>query len=191
MLNLYVTVKHSGFNINFIFFAKNIILIFFFNHFLVSAQTDSLKYPTGLRKLSDEEIEWQKKNLINTVKVFPNEVAVRRMQNSFRKKSGTDKTYFSQENIRQIGEEIVGYPGDSLVYSAVAKGTSQTDYLIPNVVDNTELPFFPGIGYQIGGSCEEFSQVYYTLTHCTGLLRNWSSVEKIFSPGWLYNHILY
>jgi hypothetical protein len=150
-----------------------------------------LKYPTGLREPTKEEIEWQKKNLINTVKVFPNEIALRRVQNSSGEVTRAEKTYFPSVNLKPVGEEMVGYTGeDSLASSAVAKGLEQSDYLLPSVVDNTELPFFPGIGNQGSlGSCDEFSKVYYTLTHVTGLLRNWSSVEKIFSPAWLYNHI--
>jgi hypothetical protein len=185
--------KHSFCHINFKFFVRNFIIIFFFNHYLVLAQTDTSKYPTGFREPTKEEIDWQKKNLINTVKVFPNEIALRRVQNSSGEVTRAKKTYFPAVNLKPIGEEMVGYTGeDSLALSAVAKGLEQSDYLLPSAVDNTELPFFPGIGNQGSlGSCDEFSKVYYTLTHVTGLLRNWSSVEKIFSPAWLYNHTLY
>jgi hypothetical protein len=152
-----------------------------------------LKYPTGLREPTKQEIEWENKHLIHTTKVFPNEIALRRIQNSPGEKNRVEKSYFSTENLRPIGEEIVGFTGgDSLASSAVAKGLEQSDYLLPSAVDNSELPFFPGIGNQGSlGSCVEFSKVYYTLTHVTGLLRNWSTVEKIFSPSWTFNQGLY
>lgn len=186
-------VKYSFYHINFIFFIKNFIIFFLCNHYFVSAQTDSLEYPTGFREPTEKEIEWQKKNLINTVKVLPNKIALARMQNVDREIAVTEYKYFSEENLTQIGEEIVGFTGeDFLTPSAVEEEMSPADYLLPNVVDNTELPFFPGIGSQGSlGSCEEFSTIYYTLTHVTGLLRNWSSVEKIFSPAWTYHHNLF
>jgi hypothetical protein len=191
--------KHSFFHINFKFFVRNFILILFFNQYLVFAQTDmsfaqtyTLNYPTGLREPTKEEIDWQKKNLINTVKVYPNEIALRRVQKISGAATRAKKAYFPAVNLKPIGEEMVGYTGeDYLASSAVTKGLEQSYYLLPSAVDNTELPFFPGIGNQGSlGSCEEFSKVYYSLTHVTGLLRNWSSVEKIFSPAWLYNHTI-
>jgi hypothetical protein len=182
--------KRSVFNINFKIFNKTFIIIFLFNHFLVSAQTDTLKYPTGLRKPTKEEIEWNKKHLINTVKVFPNEIALRRFNNSPGAATRAKKAYFPEVNLKPLGEEMVGYTGeDSLVSSEVAKGLEDSDYLLPVAVDNSELPFFPGIGNQGSlGSCDDFSKIYYTLTHTTGLMRNWTSAEKIFSPAWIYNH---
>lgn len=191
MFNYYVMEKRSFCHINFKFFVRNFIfiIIFFLNHHLVYAQTDTSKYPTGLREPTKQEIEWENKHLIHTTKVFPNEIALRRVQNSSGEVNRAKKTYFTAVDLKPIGEEMVGYTGEEpQPQSAVARGLEESDYLLPRVVDNTELPFFPGIGNQGSlGSCGEFSKVYYTLTHVTGLLRNWSSVEKIFSPSWTFN----
>jgi hypothetical protein len=182
--------KHSVYHSSAIFFLKNFIFILLCNQYIILAQTDTLKYPQGLREPTSEEIEWQKKNLINTIRVLPNKIALGRFQNCNKNKEISEYKNFSEMNLPQTGEEILGFKGEDLLTPmALDRKMPSEEYLLPYKVDNTEFPFFPGIGNQGSlGSCEEFSSIYYTFTHMTGLLRNWSTLKKVFSPAWLYNH---
>jgi len=62
-------VKSSVYNINPIFFIKNFILILLFSNYIVFAQVETIQYPKGLTDTTYDEIEWQNKNMIHTVKV--------------------------------------------------------------------------------------------------------------------------
>ncbi|MBN1415095.1 MAG: choice-of-anchor H family protein [Bacteroidales bacterium] len=178
---------------NYRLFVESIIIILLGNHYAIMAQPDTLIFPDGLREPTVEELAWRKKNMINTIRVLPNEIAFQRSQNCIKNKKIASYDNVHKENLSKIGEENIGLRGeDQMASFAIERGLSSEKYFLPDKVDNTIFPFFPGIGNQGSlGSCEEFSSVYYTLTHMTGLIRNWSTLEKVFSPAWPYNHNLY
>jgi hypothetical protein len=102
-----------------------------------------------------------------------------------------------QADTVQVGEEILT---DSTLNNVTVEGVSvdlNTIYSLslPKSVDNSTLPCFPNIGYQIYGDCTLWSSTYYTMTHMVGLSKiiaggTWDAkndTSKVFSPKFTYS----
>lgn len=145
------------------------------------------KYATGAKSLTKQDKQWLKENAVDTKTVALNEIGLKRI-NKVKAKKGL-KTIDSDKAVK-VGNEVVSENSPKAVVSSTISDTSN----LPESVDNSELPYFPAIGSQIGGSCVSFSTTYYQATYMNALQNDWnikntSDKSKIFSTKWTYNFI--
>ena len=151
-------------------------------------------YRTGLRRPTPEEIEWEKKNMLRTIRILPNQLAINRI-NNWRMKNHLPMVIFKQAS--PVGEEIIGViDGQEVpfIYDNSIQELRELKGNLPSSVDNSLLSSFPPIRSQGSiGSCACFCTTYYQMTHMFGLKRGWDNKNENnntkFSPKWTYNMI--
>lgn len=162
------------------------------DNFFRAQMFTSTKLYEGVRPLSGEDISWMKENMVETHKVVPNNIGLKRAYEERYKKSRQKWN----SNMSQVGaKEISSIMGD---YESDSQSIDEVDFdkELKSYVDNsTELPYFPPIMDQRElQSCVAFSTTYYMATHMTALARGWDVRDKSekwnkFSPKWTYNFI--
>ncbi|MCX7746560.1 MAG: hypothetical protein N2645_06690 [Clostridia bacterium] len=164
---------------------------------------ENSSHATGLRPMTEKDFAWMKENMIETKKVLPNELGLKRA-NEARKQRGM--RLLDKDMKVLVGNEVTSegrnrtfssgakVPADSNGQNNASLAVLGTDSL-PASVDNSLLPYFPPIRNQGSlGSCASFSTTYYQMTHMTGLARGWNTKDdndntNKFSPKWVYNFI--
>jgi len=167
-----------------------VISCLMFTFFAGNVWAEDNNHPTGLRKPTQSEMEWDKKNLIHVEHVKLNSIGLERV-NAVRK---AKKLPEISKNVQvSISKEIVS--GKTVLTKSEMEAEALAVSSLPSNIDNSLLPCFPPIGNQSGlGSCACFSSTYYQMTHMTGLVRGWNAKNdpdniRKFSPKWTYNMV--
>ena len=162
----------------------------------VSSVDISVDDPTGLLPLNKTELSKLKRNQIRYV--LPNERALQRINE--------DRVLLKLEEIEQKtwDDDYILYLASSPLskYSKLPSSLKKEEVqilqqrhrqILPEKVDNSELPSFPKIGHQGSmSSCASWATTYYQMSHqvCLKLgCDNQNLNELIFSPSWTYNMV--
>lgn len=148
---------------------------------------------TGCRPPTADEQAWMDANMIHTVRVLPNRLAMQRAtaerQTQGQAALSALSTLLATQGIAEDGAEIIGSTGTALqALAPVAVGT------LVSAVDNSRESWFPEVrdqGYQ--SSCACFATTYYTMTSQVARLRgfkvNNNDDTYKFTPRFTYNQI--
>jgi len=198
--------------------SKFTVLLLLLTTFSFSQIKGYENYPTGAQDPTEEELKWMKKNVQKTSQVHLNKIALERiakkLDNINKRRQNKGFAPLSREQLTQmkenaafIGKEISGRKGQKFIQSILPQSTGETlpnaepesqfdipeselNTILPNSVDNSQLPGFPPIRNQENGSCCPFSVTYYQLTHEVSLVKGWDNKNENnstkFSPQWTY-----
>ncbi|TYQ16538.1 UNVERIFIED_CONTAM: hypothetical protein Cloal_3085 [Acetivibrio alkalicellulosi] len=89
-------------------------------------------------------------------------------------------------NFSPFGQEIItdNTPNNIYVEKMIVDLNTILKESLPTNVDNSTLPYFPGISTQLFDDCGAFSSTYYTMTHMYNAKNNQS---EYFSPKFTYS----
>lgn len=156
---------------------------------------DDQTYRKGLKRPTQEQLDWMAANMVRTGQVLPNRLAVERV-NRQRMRRGERTLFPKTSSGIADGSEIVpegdAPPDDG---GTPAPKATPPGAGMPSVADNSATKHFPPIRTQgTIGSCSAFSATYYTMTHMTALIRDWDVTDNDdntnkFSPKWTYNMV--
>lgn len=165
-------------------------LVLFFLVLFGSANTlwSDLEYnrPTGLKPMSEIEIQQMIKSWNQIIEVIPNQIGINRIND-----------YVNHTDLPAVD---IPYPATfENEFITIESGKPQTKlkfsqkFTLPESIDNSLLPSFPPIGDQgQESSGVAFATTYYQGTHEIGLTNGYNNKDDrvtILSPKWTYNMI--
>jgi hypothetical protein len=144
----------------------------------------STTHSRGLLAPDDKQMDWIRKTLPTVQGVKLNSIARNRLM--------SNGTYATAPAAVDVGSELVTQTGETAGSGNTFNLQAADSTPLPEAVDNSQLPYFPGVGDQGQlGSCASFSTVYYAATHNTALVRHAAGGQNNapvvpFSPKWTY-----
>lgn len=163
-------------------------IVFGMTGFLLAKDPDPQM--TGLRELSQEELEWQNEHMLKVKAVKLNKLGHERV-NQWQQKKGGHVALKGHVVTIEPGQDLEVATDESMPIS-LQSAVPQAD--MPAYVDNSQLKYFPPIRSQGSlNSCGSFSGVYYAMTHMYAMAKNLDAKNGgdtfRLSPKWAYNMI--
>jgi hypothetical protein len=151
-------------------------------------------YPTGVLPYDPQKLDAWAQKAKRLKNVCYNVLAMERINQHRLKKGRSPYLIQRKKSIqsKQPSSLINQIENTKLTETVYYAQSIAAEELLP-VVDNSQLQYFPPIGYQEGGSCQSWAATYYLMTHMTALARNWNvkhnGARFYLSPRWTYNLI--